>query len=171
MTRWYPLTRSADEFFHAARFRFDHEVVIPAPAERVWQVLTADDALTAWARGITGAQWTSPRPFGVGTTRTVTVARGAAALREQFYRWEPGHRMTFTATAASRPGFRRFAEDLVLTPVEPSATRLRWVFAFDARPWLVPLLELARPALRRVTAAWTAGAAAHVARTGEGAHP
>jgi uncharacterized protein YndB with AHSA1/START domain len=174
MTRWYPLTRSDDEFFHTARFRFDHEVVIPASAERVWQVLTADDALVSWARGITGAQWTSPRPFGVGATRTVTVGSGAAALHERFYRWEPGHRMTFTATAASRPGFRRFAEDLVLTPApahQLPATRLRWVFAFDARPWLVPLLELASPALRRVTAAWTGGVADRVARTGEGAHP
>ncbi|MBP2324433.1 uncharacterized protein YndB with AHSA1/START domain [Kibdelosporangium banguiense] len=169
MTRWYPLTRSDDEFFRTARFRFDHEVVIPAPAERVWQVLTADDALVSWARGITGAQWTSPRPFGAGTTRTVTVGHGAAALREYFYRWEPSHRMTFTATAASRPGFHRFAEDLVLTR-EPPGTRLYWIFAFDARPWLVPLLELARPVLRRVTAAWTAGVADRVARTDEGAH-
>ncbi|GAB3452059.1 SRPBCC family protein [Actinophytocola sediminis] len=156
MTRWYPLAESDDEFLDRARFRLDHEVVLPAPADRVWQALTADDALVSWARGITGAEWTSPRPFGVGTTRTVTVGRGVAALRERFYRWETGHRMTFTATAASRPGIRRFAEDLVLTP-DSASTRLRWIFAVDAQPWLAPLLNLTRPALARITAGWAAG--------------
>lgn len=149
VARWYPLTESDDDVFRTARFRFRHVVDIPAPPERVWQVLTADDALVSWTKLITGAEWTSPRPFGVGTTRTITVG-GVAALRERFYRWDEGERMTFSAEAASQPGFRRFAEDLLLTP-DAGRTRLSWTFAVDAAPWLVPVLSSSRFVLHKVT--------------------
>lgn len=156
MTRWFPLAESDDEFLRTARFRFAHTVDVPAPAERVWEAFSADDALVSWVGVITGVEWTSPRPFGVGTTRTVTIGRGAAALRERFFRWDEGTRMTFSAEAASRPGFRRFAEDVVLEPVS-GGTRLTWTFAFDAKPWFVPVLQVLRPVVRRLTRGWTDG--------------
>ncbi|WAL68375.1 SRPBCC family protein [Amycolatopsis cynarae] len=167
MTRWYPLDAADDDFLDTARFRFEHTTEIAAPPDRVWETLTADDALTSWTNLITGAEWTSPRPFGVGTTRTVTLAHGAAALRERFYRWEEGHRMTFSAEAASRPGFRRFAEDVTIEP-HADGTRLTWVFAADAAAWFAPLLEISRPVLSRVTAGWTHGAGR---RAGRGVRP
>lgn len=163
MTRWYPLHESDDEFLRAAPFRFAHTVTVPAPADSVWRVLTADDALTSWARGITGAQWTGARPFGVGTTRTVTIGHGLAALRERFYRWDETERMTFTAEAASRPGLRRFAEDISLEPWA-GGTRVTWTFAVEAAPRLAPLLRAGRPMFRRTTAAWTAGIGRRVTR-------
>ncbi|AXB43366.1 SRPBCC family protein [Amycolatopsis albispora] len=162
MARWYPLAESDDNFLRTARFRFPHEVHIAAPPERVWQVLAADDALVSWSKLITGAAWTSPRPFGVGTTRTVTVG-GVASLRERFYRWDEGSRMTFSAEAANRPGFRRFAEDLRLLP-ETGGTRLCWTFAVDAAPWLVPVLAASGPVLRRVTGGWASGVVSRVDR-------
>ena len=75
--RWFPLPRATDaemdRVLRDARFRFEHRVEIPVSPSTVWEVLTADDALTSWATGITGADWTSP--LGVGATRTVTVGR------------------------------------------------------------------------------------------------
>lgn len=156
MTRWFPLAPADDAFLRSAPLRFVHSADIAAAPDRVWRALTADDALVSWAAGITGSQWSSPRPFGVGTTRTVTVGRGAAALRERFFRWDEGLRMTFAAEASTRPGLRRFAEDVALTPT-PTGTRLTWTFAVDAEPWLAPLLAVARPLLDRVTAGWTRG--------------
>ncbi|WP_433602666.1 hypothetical protein ACQPXH_13425 [Nocardia sp. CA-135953] len=72
---------------------------MPAEPERVWQVLTAADALVSWARGITGVDWITPRPFGIGTRREVTVGRDAAALRERFYRWDVRSRPVASALA------------------------------------------------------------------------
>lgn len=158
--RWFPLARATDaemdRFLRDARFRFEHRVEIPVRPERVWAALAADDALTSWASGITGADWTSPRPHGVGTTRTVTVGHGAAALTEEFYRWDANSRMTFRVTAANRPGITRFAEDLTLTQTA-TGTRLTWVFAVDAAFWMAPLLVLARPVIDRVTGGWADG--------------
>ncbi|QFU91219.1 SRPBCC family protein [Amycolatopsis sp. YIM 10] len=162
VARWYPLAESDDNTFRTARFLIRHVVDVPAPAERVWQVLSADDALVSWSKLITGAEWTSPRPFGVGTTRTVTVG-GVAALRERFYRWDENERMTFSAEAASRPGFRRFAEDLTLIP-DADRTRLCWTFAVDAAPWLVPVLSSSRFLLHRVTGGWADGLASRVGK-------
>ena len=88
MTRWYPLAESDDDFLCYAEFRFAHTVEVPVAAEHVWAAFSADDALVSFSRSITAAEWTSPRPFGVGTTRTVTVGHGAASLRERFYRWD-----------------------------------------------------------------------------------
>lgn len=162
MTRWYPLSPSDDTFLDTARFRFAHSVAVPAPPDQVWRTLTADDAPASWARGITEAVWTSPRPFGIGTTRTVTVGHGAASLRERFYRWDEGARMTFSVDAANRPGLRRFAEDITLRAESGATTRLVWTFALEPHPALAPLLAPVRPLLRRVTAEWTRSIAAHI---------
>ena len=54
---------------------------IAQSAEKVWGELTADDALH-WCRILDDVRWTSPRPFGVGTTREVKSLRGADVLRE-----------------------------------------------------------------------------------------
>jgi carbon monoxide dehydrogenase subunit G len=161
MTRWFALACTDDEFLRTAPIRFVHDVDVPAAPTRVWEVLASDDALVSWARGITGAEWTSPRPFGVGTTRTVTVGGRVAALRERFYRWDVGHRMTFTADASSAPGFRRFSEDVALAPTA-TGTRLTWTFAIEAAPWFAPLLTFARPLLHNITGGWARGVATHV---------
>ncbi|GAB2735073.1 SRPBCC family protein [Amycolatopsis magusensis] len=162
MTRWYPLAEADDEFLASAPFRFVQAVDVPADAARVWRVLSADDALVSWSRLITGMDWTSPRPFGVGTTRAVTVGR-AATLRERFYRWDEESRMTFTAEASSKPGFRRFAEDMALTPLT-GGTRITWTFAIEPVPKAAPLLRLGRPAFQRVTAGWAKGLAEAIGR-------
>ncbi|MEU2001230.1 SRPBCC family protein [Rhodococcus sp. NPDC019627] len=158
MTRWYPLAAADDEFLQTARFRIVHVVYLSTDPAHVWSVLTAHDALVSWSRLITASDWTSHRPFGIGTTRTVTLGHGAAALRERFYRWEEGRRITFTAESASRPGIRRFAEDISLD-AHPDGTRLTWTFAVEAAPGLTPFLALSLPLLRRVTRGWARGLA------------
>lgn len=158
MTRWFHLEPTDEQFLETAPLRFVHVVDMTADMDAVWALFTADDALTSWATGITGAEWTSPRPFGVGTTRTVTVAHGGAALKERFFRWEEGRRMTFSAIAASRPGFRKFAEDVLLESL-PHGTRLTWAFAIEAAPWMSPVLQATRPLLNRVTRSWAQGVA------------
>ncbi len=158
MTRWYPLAESDDDFLRSTGIRFAHTVEVPVPPDRVWEAFSADDALVSFTRAITGADWTSPRPFGIGTTRTVTVGQGAAALRERFYRWDEGSRMTFSVEAANRPGFRRFAEDVALEPID-GGTRFTWTFAVEPAPWLAPVLKMSRPLLRKVTRGWADGAA------------
>jgi hypothetical protein len=135
--------------------RFVHLVDLPETPARVWARLTADDALTSWSSVITDATWMTPRPFGVGTRREVQLG-GVIRLEERFYRWIENERMTFGVDTASIPGLRRFAEDLVLHPTE-HGTRLRWTFAVEGTAPLRPLLRLARPLNRVVTASIAKG--------------
>lgn len=139
----FALTPTDDTFLTNAAHRYRHVVEIPRSPQQVWDLLVADDALVSWSAVVTAAEWTSPRPFGPGTTRLVTLG-GFVRLRERFYRWEEGSRMTFTVDAASIPGLKHFAEDLQLRPAE-TGTRLTWTFAFEGHAALRPLLAAAGP--------------------------
>lgn len=66
----------------------------PMPFERhvVWNALLDPVAWTEWLP-ITKVTWTSPKPFGVGTTRTVEIKDNI--VDETFLIWEEGSRMAF----------------------------------------------------------------------------
>ncbi|MGI5218571.1 SRPBCC family protein [Nocardia sp. CA-290969] len=163
----FPLEAADDTFLDTAHRRYTHIVDIPASREQVWETLTADDALVSWSPVITAARWTSPRPFGIGTTRQVVLG-GALRLDERFYRWDENARMTFTVDSASVPGLRRFAEDLTLLSLG-SATRLVWTFALEGNPLLRPALAATSPVNRLVTKSIAQGVTGRVRAESVGA--
>ena len=85
--RWHQLFETGDDFLDAAPFRYVNTVDLPVAPERLWAALTADDTLVSWSPLVTGVRWTTPRPFGVGTTREVTIFR-LLTSRERYYRWD-----------------------------------------------------------------------------------
>ena len=124
-------TRAADEaFLDNAPLRLSETFAIARPAPAVWTQMTADDALH-WCRILSGVTWTTPRPFGVGTERSIKVLGGAAVFRERFFRWEDGRRHSFAVTATSVPAFRRFAEDVLVEPEGDAACRMTWTIAVE----------------------------------------
>ncbi|WP_327151669.1 SRPBCC family protein [Nocardia sp. NBC_01329] len=149
MSARFPLSPSDDAFLDTAPHRYTHIVDIPASVPQVWDTLVAPDALVSWSPVITAATWTSPRPFGIGTTRDVTLG-GLLRLEERFYRWDEGSRMTFTVDAASVPGLKRFAEDITLLPLGTGA-RIIWTFALEGTAALRLPLAAAGPINRFVT--------------------
>jgi len=72
--------------------------------------------------------WTSEKPFGVGTTRTV-VANGQT-IDEVFTVWEEPKRMTFYFVRSTLP-LAAFAEDYRLTSTGPHSCELAWSFAYE----------------------------------------
>jgi len=98
---------------------------IARPAAVVWDELCADDALH-WCRILNDVRWTSPRPFGVGTTREVKALWGSNMLREHYFRWEEGHRHSFYATESTSPLFKALAEDYLVEPRGEDACRFTW---------------------------------------------
>jgi hypothetical protein len=121
-----------ESFFETAPLRLQDVIEIPLPGERVWDELTADDALH-WCRLVGSLRWTSPRPFAAGTTRTVTSLRGLQRLEERFFRWEEGRRQSFYVYEASTPMFRRFAEDYLVEPASDNSCRFTWTVAAEPR--------------------------------------
>jgi Polyketide cyclase / dehydrase and lipid transport len=141
--RWHRLFETADDFLETAPFRYVNTVDLPVAPERMWAALTADDTLVSWSPLVTGLRWTTPRPFGVGTTREVTMFR-LLTSREQYYRWDQGRRKTFTAVEVSVPGLRRLAEDYVVERT-PSGSRFIWTLAFEPGSMLKPILRVTNP--------------------------
>ncbi len=130
-------------FFDEAPLRLRGVFEVPRPAPSVWADLTSDRPL-AWCRILDSVSWTSPRPFGVGTTRTVRSLRGASVLHERYFRWEEGRRHSFYAEEASAPLFRRLGEDYLVEPVSEASCRFTWTIAVEPRPFAV----VANPASR-----------------------
>jgi hypothetical protein len=115
-------------FFEDAPWRFVDTFDIGLPASDVWAELVADGALS-FCRSLRGARWTSARPFGVGTTRTMPALFGALVVDETYFRWEEGRRQSFYVDRANLPMFRRFAEDYLLDETSTRTSRLTWTLA------------------------------------------
>jgi hypothetical protein len=144
MARWYPLEPCDETFFDTAPFVYRYPVELDVPPERVWESLTSDRALADWGLGLSSLRWTSPRPFGVGTTREVVLPLKAMAVRERFFRWEEGSRKSFHGVEANRPLLRRMAEDYLVEKTE-SGSRFTWTIAMEPTPRARPLLAVTSP--------------------------
>lgn len=145
MTRWFPLSPADDDFLSSAPAITTQVLDVPVPAATLWAALAADDAVVSWGPGATACRWTGGKPYGVGTIREVTVA-GVVTVREHFYRWDEGKRMTFFVAESTRPGIRRMAEDYV---VEETATgsRLTWTVAMEVAHLAGPTAIVLKPVL------------------------
>lgn len=126
-----------EEFFDAAPVRFRHALELPVSAQRLWRELTSDTPLS-WCRLLTSVRWTSPRPYGVGTTRTARVTYGLPSLDERFFRWEEGRRKSFYVLESNLPMFHRFAEDYLVEEVSPTTCRFTWTIAAEPRAAMRP---------------------------------
>ncbi len=142
---WFKAQPVDEHFFDLAPLRLRGEFEVARPAPEVWADLTSDDPL-GWCRIIQRIEWHSPRPFGVGSTRTAYSLAGTNVLRERFFRWEEGRRKSFYVIESSAPLFRRFAEDYLVEPTGSDTCRFTWTIAAEPNR----LAALANPINRRL---------------------
>jgi len=123
--------RPVDEtFFESAPDVYVETFDIAKPASEVWAELVADGALS-FCRSLRGARWTSPRPFGVGTTRTMPALYGLLIIDEIYFRWEEGRRHSFYVDRANLPMFKSLAEDYLVEDAGSDACRFTWTIAAE----------------------------------------
>ncbi len=127
--RFFAVTPAEPEFLSGAPKIYAQTMEIPQSAQTVWEELTSEEPFS-WCRALARIDWTSPRPFGVGSTREMR-ARGGLVYREEFFRWEDGRRQSFHVTAASIPLVKRLAEDYLIEPVDAHNCRLTWTIAVE----------------------------------------
>jgi hypothetical protein len=144
MTRWHDLEPADAAYFSSAPLVYRFPIRLAVPPERVWASLASDRSLADWGLGLKSLTWTSPRPFGVGTTREVVLPASSLTLREKFFRWDEGTGYSFFVRQANRPVFTRFAEDYVVEP-DGTGTLFTWTIALEPRPKLAGLMKLADP--------------------------
>jgi hypothetical protein len=147
MARWYELQPADESIFETAPEVYRYRVRLSVAPERVWESLTSDASLSAWRLPIRRLTWTSPRPFGVGTTREIELSLRTLAIRERFFRWDEGRGYSFYVEALNRPGVRRFAEDYVVEP-DGAGAAFTWTIALEPVGALTPVMKLLRPVNR-----------------------
>ena len=104
---------------------------INKPADVVFRALEDGPAWKEWL-GM-NVEWTSPEPFGVGTTRTVTG--NGQTIEEYFLEWEDGKRMRFRFDRATLP-VSAFAEDWSVRSTGDDTCEVSWKYAYE---WGGPL--------------------------------
>jgi hypothetical protein len=144
MTRWYALEPADRKIFSTASSLYRFPVRLPVPPHRVWESLASDESLAAWGLGVRRLTWTSPRPFGPGTTREVVLPLGSLTVREKFFRWDEGSGYSFYVTEANRPGLRRFAEDYAVE-ADGDGALLTWTIAIEPKSTLAPAMKVLGP--------------------------
>ncbi len=117
---------------------------IPASAADLFRCFEDGPAWKEWL-GI-DVTWTSPRPFGVGTTRTINANR--AVFDECFLVWDEQRRLNFRFDRASLP-LSAFAEDYLIVVTGDNTCELRWSYAYE---WRGPLRFVAAPVFGRLFA-------------------
>lgn len=132
------------DFLDRAPVRFTVRGTLPCAPRRLFEVFEDPAAWDAWA----GAKvtWTSPRPFGVGTTRTVGL--GPITAYEEFLIWDAGERLTFHFVAASSPCFAAFVEDYRVRDLGGGRCALEWSMAFELNGRASQLGPLLGPAMK-----------------------
>jgi uncharacterized protein YndB with AHSA1/START domain len=106
-------------------------VEVDASPEQVFEVFEDADAWPAWATPIKKVIWTSPKPYGLGTTRTVEMI--GLVGDETFIAWDYPKHMAFCFTQMSESLIESFAEDYVVTPLGNGKTRVQWTMAMTPR--------------------------------------
>lgn len=142
----YPLDDIDLSFFQTARFRFRATVEIDCSPDQLFDVFEDADAWPVWAGAITNVEWTSPKPFGVGTTRIVTMSGGMEG-HEEFIAWERGARMSFKFTHSNKNNLHAFGEDYIVTDLGNGRCQLQWIMAMQPRGASVVFLSLFKPVM------------------------
>lgn len=117
------------DFLQSAPVKIVNIVDIQATPEQIFAVFEDEHAWPKWFKGIVDVEWTSPKPYGVGTTRTVSL--GALKVWEHFIHWDQNKRFTFYFTKTNLPFVKALAEDYELVAVNENTTRFSYTVAYD----------------------------------------
>ena len=110
------------------RPRFPWE--LPVTPEQLFAVFEDPESWPKWVHGIGKVVWTSPPPYGVGTTRTV-IFWGGMEVYEEFVVWEAGRRMAFVFYGTTQEVWKRFGEHYEVEPLPDGGCRLVWTVAYE----------------------------------------
>ena len=157
---WFELERGTLEWVARAPQTHHARADLAADPEEVFEVLADVDQWPNWHPNVESAEWTSSKEGGAGSSRLVELDIGEAT--EEFLKWEPGRRLTFTVTAATFPGLVRFVEDYRLAGVGRKHCRLWWDISWEPAWYAIPFVGLLRGAMDRMMRRSVASLTAHI---------
>lgn len=146
MTEKYVCQTVDMTFFETAPFKYVAELEFNLSAAEVFASFEDADDWPRWALPIQRVEWTSPKPFGIGTTRTVYMMGGLTGF-EEFIAWERGREMAFCFTHASRDNIESFAERYEVDELGPDRCRVRWTMAMKPKGFSKYFLPVFSPVM------------------------
>ena len=117
------------------------ETTVPASPADVWPAFADAAAWVEWFSGMKDAHYTSPAPYGVGSTRFVHVLTLRAD--ETLLAFEPGVRFAFRVDSVNVPLLDALVEVVTFEAVE-TGTRIVYRQALELKPWLRFVMPLLR---------------------------
>jgi uncharacterized protein YndB with AHSA1/START domain len=160
---WFYVEPSDESFLSRAPFELNNEAVIAAPPERVFQIFSRGERQAEWFQDFVDQRWTTDEPHGVGSRREVELKM--LRVKERFFIWEPGKRLSFSIDAITLPLVTQMAEDLQFEPSGTDSTWLRWRAVYEPAPVMRLLHPFARSIFGKMFRASLDGLANYVART------
>jgi hypothetical protein len=127
----FEMAATDDTFYAVASEQVVVDVTVDRPASDVWAELTEDGPMAPYCRAISSITWTSPRPFGIGTTRTTRVLGGLITLHERYPHWDDGRRKVFVGVRTVPPVLRRVSEEYLVEPIDANHCRFRWTAGWE----------------------------------------
>ena len=134
------------DFLATAPFRFVFTSQIARPPERVFEAIAErPESWGDWYPGFDhSGHWTSDQHGGVGSRRTVRMAR--VTYEETILEWDPPHRFSFRVDRAAPPLANAFGEVYAVTPHEAGSV-VQWTLAIDPKAPIRPFLRFGQPVL------------------------
>ena len=147
MSDYFECTPVGLDFLEQARNLCKAEEIVKASPTTIFRVFEDAHAWTVWALPIQQVEWTSPKPYKVGTTRTVHMMGGMRAY-EEFIAWDPGKRMAFTFVGCNKDVTEKFLEDYRVTDLGDGSCRVEWYMAIETRGPSRHMMWLTRPIMQ-----------------------
>ena len=122
-------------FYETAPRRYVSEEVLEITPEKLFDIFEDPEAWPQWVSAIDQVEWTSDKPYGPGTTRTVTMSKWAGNMvaYEKFITWEQNRRMSFFMTHSSTNTLKAFGEDYLVIDLQNGKCLLKLTVAFHPR--------------------------------------
>ncbi|HEY9033515.1 MAG TPA: SRPBCC family protein [Pseudomonadales bacterium] len=143
----YPCTRVGIDYFDNAPSLFRAVVEIKATPAQIFSCFEDADSWPQWAPPIQKVEWTSEKPYDVGTTRRVSMT-GRLVGDEVFIAWDYPQRMAFCFTHSSQGLIDSFAEDYQVTPLDNGLTRVQWTMGMTPKGIGRLTMKLSGPMMR-----------------------
>ena len=136
------------DFYENAPQIYVNYVDLPCTPDQLFTSFEDPTSWPQWARpGIAEVRWTSPKPYGVGTTRTV-VFTGGMEVYEDFIGWEQGKHLAFCFYGVSQDDvFTSFGERYDVEDTGNGTCRLKWTVAYEPGPGFKRVHFMVRPSM------------------------
>ena len=133
------------DYFESAPQKFVYVRTIECSPDELFDIFEDPHSWPVWGTGIAKVDWTSPKPYKVGTTRTVPFHGGGMEVYETFIAWERGKHMAFCFTGTTQEVWTSFGENYVVKDLGDGKCQLTWTIGYTPCGFFKTIHGLVRP--------------------------